>query len=68
MEKQNLSIQIKVQCMTKNELKEKLVDTIYTIIKRVPDFCPDYNQIAKNGADVIMDIIKEYNNDRRTEN
>ena len=40
--------------MTENELKENLVDAIYTIVKRVPDFCPDYNQIAKNGADVIM--------------
>lgn len=48
--------------MTEIELKEKLVDAIYTIVKRVPDFCPDYHQIAKNGADTIMDIIKEYNN------
>lgn len=48
--------------MTENELKEKLVDAIYIIVKRVPDFSPDYNQIAKNGADTIMDIIKEYNN------
>lgn len=47
--------------ITENELKEKLVDAIYIIVKRVPDFSPDYNQIAKNGADVIMDIIKEYN-------
>ena len=47
--------------MTENELKEKLVDTIHIIVKRVPDFNPDYNQIAKNGADVIMNIIKEYN-------
>lgn len=47
--------------MTENELKEKLVDTIYTIVKRVPDFNPDYHQIAENGADVIMNIIKEYN-------
>lgn len=44
--------------MKENELKEKLVDAIYMIVKRVPDFNPDYNQISKNGADVIMGIIK----------
>ncbi|WP_296865074.1 hypothetical protein [uncultured Methanobrevibacter sp.] len=38
------------------------MDAIYTIIKRVPDFMPDYKQIVKNGADVIMNVIKEYNN------